>query len=297
MSYISTNKKTPLKRKNQQLTDLHPDDYVMLRSGKKLAVDIIPMVGQSLKIVMTGDDREYGLTTGDIFYIYTPDWDKNALFTKEPVTADSVLIDKVPYYAQNDTSSDGGRMCCAHANAMMCAFLSGREYTKFVTNQRYRDQPELVYIDRMRKFGDSTDHNVQTQTLKTFGIESYWSDQISPVRLHESLLTTFVLPNRVSVGDRVIKGVPVVAGLKYKNSGHIVLIKGYKGTGYIVNDPNGKRDGFNDYYFQKSTNKDRVGENDLYSKTVMDAVFWDMGKENGYGRIVLAVDGVSTGLS
>jgi hypothetical protein len=245
---------------------------------------------------MTGDDREYNLKTGEQFYIYTPDWDKAALFTKEPVTADKVEIQSVPYYAQNDTSDDGFRLCCAHSNAMLCAYLLGDRYQKLLTNQRYLDQPERLYIDRMRKLGDSTDHNVQTQTLKTFGIESYWSDQISPARLHESLLATFVLPKRVSTGDRVIKGVPVVAGQKYKNSGHIVLIKGYKGTGYIVNDPNGKRDGFTDYYFQKSTNKDRAGENDLYSKTVMDAVFWDMGKEHGYGRIVLSVDGVATGL-
>lgn len=292
MPYITANKSTPLKRRNEQLTDLPIDQYVMIAKGKKLAVNVFPMVGQTLKIVLAGNDQQYELATGETFFIYAPDWDAQQWLKKSPVSPPSVSIGKIPYFAQNDTSEDGFRLCNAHSNAMLCAYLLQDDYFSQARSKgdRYIEQPERLYIDRMRKFGDSTDHNVQTQTLETFGIKSYWSDRISPEDLHE------ILTQKFKLFGETIYGIPCVAGLAYKESGHIVLIKGFKGGAYVVNDPNGKRDGTKDYYYQKSTNVNKAGESDVLSKTFMDLKFWDLGRERGYGRIVTSVSGYPTGL-
>jgi len=249
--------------------------------------------GQTYKIQMQGDVASLGIKAGEVFYIYSPHWVIPEVLglIKKPLAMDSVFISGVPFYAQNDTSDQGFRECNAHSCAMLCAYLLGDEYQDFLVNPRYRSQPELVYIDRMRKYGDTTDHIVQTVTLKTFGIESYWSDRVSPEILHGSL------NQNIAIGNRLIKGIPVVAGVSYKVSGHILLIKGHKGNRYTVNDPNGIRSGLEDVYYQKSTNINKVGENDILSTEFMRQKFFDLGINNGYARIVTQVKGIRTNLS
>ena len=192
----------------------------------------------------------------------------------------SILLD-VPYFSQlnNDTSifGSGSRQCCTTANAMLADYLLDSELTRKAQEQGLQE-PESAYIPMVARYGDTTDHGAQTEALKDLGIESYWSYNLSAEDLLASLQA----------------GVPIVIGVAYRSSGHIIVVRGYDPATnvWIMNDPFGIRHGSSDSYDVGAN-----GAGDPYSNETMQRIFWDLGQEAGWGRIVTSVREEPTGLS
>jgi len=276
MPVIKAKASTWLKRFDADSSKLANTDKIKVDLGESLGGTIDFAKGQSMSIKLAGDFAKHGLKSGETWYFWASDWEvpSNIGLAGKPPTPSTIKL-KVPYFAQIDTRPDGWRYCCAHSNAMLAAFLLGNDYDRQA--QSYR-QPEQFYIDELDQFGDTTDHNANTETLKALGINSYWSVTLSPKDIQASL----------------ISGIPVVVGFAYKTSGHICVIVGRDGGDYLVHDPYGRRNGVSNSYFIHSTDKGREGAYDRYSANALDAIFWDQGgsnRESGWGRIVTSVKG------
>jgi hypothetical protein len=236
--------------------------------------------GQSLEIKLAGDSAKYGLKAGESWFLWASDWELPTNMGLPAKSAHpSTIKFKVPYFAQIDTRPDGWRYCCAHSNAMIAAHCLGEDYFRQAANY---NQAEQYYIDELQQFGDTTDHDANTATLASLGIQSYWSQTLSPRDIQSSLLL----------------GMPVVVGFKYKTSGHICVIVGRDGGDWLVHDPYGRRNGTSNSYFVLATDGGREGAYDRYSASAMDSIFWDLGgsdRESGWGRIVTSVKGKTTG--
>ncbi len=88
-------------------------------------------------------------------------------------------------------------------------------------------------------------------------------------------------------------GYPVVLGLAYKSSGHMVLATGFNldKEQIFIHDPYGIRHGTSNSY--------EIGANgayDPYSFVTLEQIWLDMGAEAGWGRVPVAVDNKKTGL-
>jgi Peptidase_C39 like family len=280
MAIIKAKFSTWLKKLDLDSRSLTDAEKIKIDAGNSLGGSISFATGQSMAIKLAGNSTKYGLKAGESWYLYAPDWDipVNMGLNSKPVAPASINL-KVPYFAQCDTRPDGWRYCCAHSNAMLAAFCLGESY--FRQAQNY-NQAEQYYIDELSNFGDTTDHNANTATLNSMGIQSYWSQTLSPRDVQSSL----------------ILGMPVVVGFAYKQSGHICLIVGRDGGDWLVHDPYGRRNGTSNSYFVNSTDGGREGAYDRYSAAAMDRIFWDIGgddRECGWGRIVTSVKGKIVG--
>ncbi|MGF1459865.1 MAG: C39 family peptidase [Leptolyngbyaceae cyanobacterium] len=187
---------------------------------------------------------------------------------------------QVPYYQQNDNDSSvfgaGWRQCNTTSNCMLADYLLQGALTKAAKDKGYRE-PESVYMRIVAKYGDTTDHAAQTKALQEIGINSYFSYSISSKDVMLSLSY----------------GIPVVAGFAYKSSGHICIIVGHDPVKrvFLVHDPYGIRYGASDSY-----DINAWAAFDPYSYNTMQQIYWDMGNEAGWGRIVTSVNGQPTAL-
>lgn len=186
----------------------------------------------------------------------------------------------VPYFMQLDNDptvfGPGWRQCNTTSNTMLADYLLKGKLSEAAAAKSY-PEPESLYMRLVAKYGDTTDHDAQTKALKDLGIDSYFSYSLSPQDLMLSLSY----------------GIPVVVGFAYKGSGHICCITGHDPVkkAYLVHDPYGIRHGTSDSY--------DVGipaAFDPYPYNTMQLIYWDMGGEAGWGRIVTAVGGQPTGL-
>lgn len=146
------------------------------------------------------------------------------------------------------------------------------------------NEPESWFGFHLAKYGDTTNHSAITKCLKEVcGIESYWTQTLSRGELERSLDA----------------GYPVPVGVKFKNSGHIILVVGYEKEGVYVHDPYGSRDGSNDYYPPQKIGG-HYGEYDFYRWPTFAKIAFDNGggqKDHScWGRIVTAVNGKATGI-
>lgn len=186
----------------------------------------------------------------------------------------------VGYRSQLDNDESvfgpGWRQCNTTSNTMLADYLLDGELTREAQAQGF-PEPESVYMRMVAKYGDTTDHEAQTQALRELGIESYFSYTLSSKDVLTSLKA----------------GIPVVVGFAYKGSGHICIIVGYDPDkqSWLVHDPYGTRHGASDSY-----DVGVGGAYDVYSNSVMQQIFWDQGGEAGWGRIVTSVRGKPTGL-
>ncbi len=171
----------------------------------------------------------------------------------------------VPYRSQLDNDDSifgpGWRQCNTTSNTMLADYLLNGELTQKAKEQGF-PEPESVYMRVVAKYGDTTDHEAQTQALQELGIESYFSYTLSSKDVLASLNV----------------GIPVVVGFAYKGSGHICIIVGYDPAkqSWLVHDPYGTRHGASDSY-----DVGVGGAYDVYSNTVMQQIFWDQGGEAG----------------
>lgn len=179
----------------------------------------------------------------------------------------------VPYFNQinNDTNyfGDGNRQCCLTSNAMAAEYLLQIYKMETLAQRAQRlgfKEPESAYGHILNKYGDSGDHEANTQALKDLGLKSYFSTSLSIKDVLNSLK----------------KRLPVPAGVHYKSYGHIICIVGANidKEFFWVHDPYGIRGGISDYY---ETIGGQSGKYDKYSFKIMKQLWETM--NDGWGRI------------
>lgn len=184
----------------------------------------------------------------------------------------------VPHYVQRDnTGGQGYRECNLTACASVTQYLTGALDPEYKA-AGFRE-PEDVYATVLAKHGDTTDHAAQTRAMRDFGIESYFSYNMAINELAEV----------------VRRGFPVVIGTDYKASGHMVTVYGMYENGFRVLCPNGIRQGSTDWWVERFGNENDA-KADLFSFGLMKKIFTVNHYDDGWGRIITAVNGEKTSL-
>lgn len=165
----------------------------------------------------------------------------------------------VPYFNQVDNYRDAHRTCNSSSCAMCLEFLKPG-----TLNGAKGDD---AYVTKVFAIGDTTDHAVQTKVLASYGVKSHFSYNLSFADLDKSL----------AAGKPVVIGILHRGPLSAPTGGHMCVVIGKKGDGYVVNDPYGS---CNDNYTGPVTN----GKGTLYSKAMLKAR-WCPGGNDGWGRI------------
>lgn len=264
---------TWLKAKPIQSSELWEKDKSWVKEGDKLKVaQALPGAKQHTKLILEettlAENRKTSLKEA---FVYTP-------HIKYPLGERFLKLD-VPYFSQVDNSTyhfgPGSRQCNLTSCAMLLAALKPR-LAKEVRLNNYIEF-ESFYGNVLAKYGDTTDHSAQTKALRELGVETYFSYTLS----HSDLIMSLKA------------GYPVVLGVAYRSSGHMVIATGFdldKEQVYI-HDPYGIRYGASNSY--------EIGANaayDPYSFATLEKIWLDMGSEAGWGRIPISIDGKSTGL-
>lgn len=169
----------------------------------------------------------------------------------------------VPYFNQVDNYRDAHRTC----NSSSCAMCL--EYLKPGTLKGPKGDD--AYIQKVFAIGDTTDHNVQTKVLQSYGIKSHFSYNLSFSDIDKSL----------DSGKPVIIGILHRGTLANPTGGHMVVVIGKTpdGKGYYINDPYGS---LNDSYTGPVENGRKV----IYSKEVLKYRWLSKGASGtGWGRI------------
>lgn len=257
--------------------DLATNEKAFIPEGTVLqAVSAAPDRSQHFKLTLASPIRAQDEVTSLCqVFAYEPhikiEGLKSATLIKLPVT----------YRRQTDNEAysifgSGSRQCNLTSNTMLADYLLKGELTRQAADKGLRE-PESVYMRILEKFGDTIDHGAQTRALQQLGIESYFSHSLSSQDLLLSLQSN----------------IPVVVGFAYKGSGHICLLVGHDPDkkSWLVHDPYGTRHGYSDSY-----DIGVGGSFDSYSYGTMQQIFWDLGREAGWGRIVTSVKGQPTGL-
>lgn len=168
---------------------------------------------------------------------------------------------EVPWYPQTDNFTQPDRTC----NSSSCAMCL--EYYLIGSLPKGDDS----YLKKVLSLGDSTNHNVQTQALKSYGLESAWMKTLNFSLLDEHL---------AKVG-------PIVAGILHRgphnnptrNSGHMIVIHTKLANGnYVCHDPYG--DLYDGY-----TGSVQKGKNVIYERKVLEKRWTADGPNTGWGRV------------
>lgn len=137
-----------------------------------------------------------------------------------PITAPSRRL-QVPYYDQlKMADGQGYRECFSASSAMLAAFWG-------------KEPNENTYDSLRQCYGDSTSSEAQLQALRSLGLQADFRTDG----------TVAMLKAEIDAGRPVAVGWlcdgPVAAP---SGGGHWIVIIGYDGTGFIVNDPYGNCD-------------------------------------------------------
>jgi GH24 family phage-related lysozyme (muramidase) len=132
----------------------------------------------------------------------------------------------VPWFSQLDSSTDQARrMCFSSSCAMLLAFLR----PGVLSGANGDDQ----YLERVRRYGDTTDPEAQLQALASYGIEAEFTKQASFRTIEE----------------QITAGIPVPCGYLHRGpverpagGGHWLIVVGHTPTHLIVHDPLGEAD-------------------------------------------------------
>ncbi|MEB3339294.1 glycoside hydrolase family protein, partial [Okeania sp.] len=266
---------TWLKSKPIQSSELWDNQKSFVNKDEKIKViQILPDAKQHTLLTLENPRLAVDSKTSlEKVYAYTPH-----LQYKQPKNVRVKKLD-VPYFSQVDNDTlhfgAGSRQCNLTSCAMFLAALKP-ELMKKAKPCGYKEF-ESYYGETLAKYGDTTDHEAQTKALRDFGVETYFSYTLS----HADLMLCLQA------------GYPVVLGVAYKSSGHMVVATGFNldKEQIYIHDPFGIRYGASNAY--------EIGANgayDPYSFHTLDQIWLDMGEEAGWGRIPLAIDGKPTGL-
>jgi hypothetical protein len=268
---------TYLKRKLAPADSLAPADRIKLAAGTVIQVRDHSIDKQQhhwleLDQPIVAEDGKSSMKEP---YVYDPhiQVEGERLILRLPVTYRSQMDNNPKWHGAPN------RQCNVTSTVMMLDFILKGELSKRSAEAGFRE-PEGYYgkILRQKYDADTTDHDGHTVCLKEeFGVSSYWSKNLSARDIRRQLELR----------------IPVVIGVAFKISGHIVCIVGIdesRGT-YLVHDPYGIRYGASNSYDVGAR-----GAYDIYSFDVMDQLFWDGGAETGWGRIITEIDGKTTGM-
>lgn len=218
---------------------------------------------------------EDGTSTLTEIYGYDPhlEVEGEKLVLRLPVTYRSQMNNNPTWHGSPQ------RQCNVTSTVMMLDYVLDGRLAKMSAEGGFRE-PESYYgkILKQKYNGDTTDHDAHTRCLRDeFGVESYWSRSLSAQDIRRQLELN----------------IPVVIGVAFKVSGHILCLVGLDETRgiYSVHDPYGIRFGASDRY-----DVGAWGAYDVYSMALMDKLFWDGGPEAGWGRIITKVGGQDTGM-
>jgi hypothetical protein len=132
----------------------------------------------------------------------------------------------VPWFSQLDSSTDQARrMCFSSSCAMLLAFLK----PGVLSGANGDDQ----YLQRVHRYGDTTDAAAQLKALASYGIEAEFTQKAS-FRTLEA---------------QIAAGIPIPCGYLHRGpvdrpagGGHWLIVLGHTPTHLIVHDPFGEAD-------------------------------------------------------
>jgi len=186
------------------------------------------------------------------------DWVK--IFRTKPPTP-PVL--SVPYFNQVDNYRDAHRTCNSSSCAMCLEFLK--------PGTLKGAKGDDAYIQKVFSIGDSTDHEVQTKVLASYGVKSHFSYNLGFADIDREL----------SAGRPLVIGILHRGPLSAPTGGHMIVVIGATPDlkGYYINDPYGS---LNDNYTGPVEN----GHKTIYTKDVLKYRWLEQGKPGtGWGRI------------
>jgi hypothetical protein len=171
------------------------------------------------------------------------------------------LVLPVPYYPQTDNYTQPERTC----NSSACAMVL--EYFKPDTLQGPKGDD--AYIREVFQVGDTTDHSVQTEILRSHGIESGFKYNLDFDDLDKEL------ENRRPIVIGILHRGPLYA----PSGGHMIVVIGRTERGdYIVHDPYGDLyDGYTSTVYN--------GSSAIYERSVLEKRWTCDGSRSGWGRV------------
>jgi predicted chitinase len=170
----------------------------------------------------------------------------------------------VPWYPQTDNYTQPERTCNSSSCAMCLEYYLPGSLPP-------GPKGDNEYLKKVISLGDSTNHNVQTRALASYGLNSTWMTNLTFEQLETHLET---------VG-------PIVAGILHrgpnnnptKNGGHMIVIHTKLPNGnFVCNDPYGN---LNSGY---STSVED-GKNVVYERWVLEKRWTVDGPNSGWGRV------------
>ena len=182
----------------------------------------------------------------------------------EPKPEPAELLLPVPFYPQTDNYTQPERTC----NSSSCAMAL--EYFRPGTLRGPKGDDD--YIRKVFAIGDTTDHSVQTQVLKDYGVDSEFKYNLS----------------FDDVDKELEEKRPVVLGILHRGTlsaprgGHMIVLIGKNTKGqYIVHDPYGDLyDGYTSSVYN--------GRSAIYERHVLEARWTVDGPSTGWGRVFYA---------
>lgn len=168
----------------------------------------------------------------------------------------------VPFFPQTDNYTLPDSTCNSSSCSMALQF--------FKPGTLKGDKGDDEYLRKVLALGKSTDHNVQTKVLESYGVYSVWKQNLSFSDLDREL----------NNGKPVVIGILHRGSLSSPTGGHIIVVIGKTddGNSYIVNDPYGSlNNGYVGSVYE--------GHNAIYSKYVLEKRWTVDGPNSGWGRI------------
>lgn len=189
-----------------------------------------------------------------------------------------------PYCAQNDNEpwidgALGNTQCMTTSTTMLClALIPGFEAR---SRQNGFKQPESYLISKYYEYSTQRgNHDAMTRCLQEqFGIKSEWRYDL----------------DFNDIRDSINAGIPLVMGLEYVPSGHVVIASGFDEQFVYIKDPYGIRQGTDNVY--KYVNPglgDLHGDDDPYAWQSLRYIWLCNG--GGWGRMVYSINLDKTGL-
>lgn len=184
--------------------------------------------------------------------------------TKKEETKAKTSVLSVPYYPQTDNFILPDSTCNSSSCAMVLDFIK----PEALIGAKGDD----VYLKKVLALGKSTDHNVQTKVLESYGVYSIWRQDLSFADLDREL----------ALGKPVVIGILHRGTLSNPTGGHIIVVigKSSDGKSYIVNDPYGN-------LMTGYTGPVTDGKGALYPKSVLEKRWTVEGPNSGWGRIFI----------
>ena len=144
------------------------------------------------------------------------------IFRTQPEAPKTSIL-AVPFYPQTDNYALASKTCNSSSCAMVLEFL------KPGTLKGVKGDDD--YLRKVLAIGESTDHNVQTKVLESYGVYSTWKQTLSFTDLDREL----------GLGKPVVIGILHRGTLSAPTGGHIIVVIGKTadGNSYVVNDPYG----------------------------------------------------------